>query len=166
MGSYIPSTMNGTNTHPSGYPLACGRCKVRGCKNWLLSYNSGMDKPIANKFCVCAQTPSHDAYYTGHGRGTSAHADVPPFLCLRNGLMDCGKFGLWLETHQLGILQKLMVGYRCMCVRVHLFPYLRNGWTDLAETWCVVRGPLAMCFTQNGGICMSTYVTVHTFKHI
>ena len=30
------------------------------------------------------------------------------------------------------------------------FSFLGKGWTDCAETWCVVRGPLAMCFTQDG----------------
>ena len=32
-------------------------------------------------------------------------------------------------------------------------PYLRNGWTDRAEIWCVVRDPLAMRFTPlRGGV--------------
>ena len=67
------------------------------------------------------------------------------------------KSGLWLETHKLGAFQKLMVGCRCMCAP--LFPYLGNGWTDCAKTWCVVRGPLAMRFTQNGGYAHSARLT-------
>ena len=31
------------------------------------------------------------------------------------------------------------------------FPYLGNGKPDCAETWCVVREPLAMHFTKDGG---------------
>ena len=42
-----------------------------------------------------------------------------------------------------------MAGHRCTC-SPH-FPYLGNGCTDCAEIWCVLRGPLAMHFTQNGG---------------
>ena len=41
-----------------------------------------------------------------------------------------------------------------------------NGWTDGAENWCVVRGPPAMHFKQDGDILPSARVTVHTFKHI
>ena len=50
-------------------------------------------------------------------------------------------------------------------VRTH-FTYLGNGWADCAETWCVIRGSLAMRFTQNRDIRTSARVTVHTFKHI
>ena len=31
------------------------------------------------------------------------------------------------------------------------FPYLRSGGTVYAETWCVIGGPLAMHFAQDGG---------------
>ena len=48
----------------------------------------------------------------------------------------------------------------------HPFSVPRERWTDCAETWCVVRGPLAMRFTQNGGTRASTRIIVHTFKHI
>ena len=55
-------------------------------------------------------------------------------------------------------------------VRTHApiinYLYLWDGWTDCAETSCVVREPLAMRFTQNGDILMSARVTVSTFKHI
>ena len=46
------------------------------------------------------------------------------------------------------------------------FPYLGNGWTDCAGTWCVVRGPLSMRFKGIEEIHTSARVTVHTFKHI
>ena len=39
-------------------------------------------------------------------------------------------------------------------VQVHLhtcFPYLRNGWTDCTDIWCVARGPIAMRFTVTSG---------------
>ena len=32
------------------------------------------------------------------------------------------------------------------------FPYLGNGWTDCSETLFVVRGPLAIGFTQDGDV--------------
>ena len=33
------------------------------------------------------------------------------------------------------------------------FPYLGSGWTDCAEVWFVVRGPLDWRFTTvNGGV--------------
>ena len=49
------------------------------------------------------------------------------------------------------------------------FPYLGNGWTDCAETLCVIRGSLAMCLTHNGGgggIRTSASVTLHTFTSL
>ena len=42
------------------------------------------------------------------------------------------------------------------------FPYLGNGFADCAETWCVVRGPLAMRFTQDGDVRTSARGTVLT----
>ena len=39
-------------------------------------------------------------------------------------------------------------------------PYLGNGWTDCTEIWCVVRGPMAMRFTQDGRFCTSASVTI------
>ena len=53
-----------------------------------------------------------------------------------------------------------MVGYH-----VHLrtpFLHLRNGWTDCAENWCVVR-PLATHFTQDGDIFSRAHETVHIY---
>ena len=41
-----------------------------------------------------------------------------------------------------------------------------NGWTDCAENWCVIRGSLAIHFTQDGDIFSRARVTVQTFKHI
>ena len=43
------------------------------------------------------------------------------------------------------------------------FPYLRNGWTDCAETWRVIRGLLAIHFEQDGGylldrMCKCTHI--------
>ena len=29
------------------------------------------------------------------------------------------------------------------------FPYLRNGWTYCTKIWCVVKDPLARCFTKS-----------------
>ena len=42
------------------------------------------------------------------------------------------------------------------------FPHLGNGWTDCADICCVVRGPLAVHFTQDGDIFSSARVTVPT----
>ena len=38
----------------------------------------------------------------------------------------------------------------CPCARADVipFPYLVNGWTDCAEIWYVVRGPLARRLTK------------------
>ena len=43
------------------------------------------------------------------------------------------------------------------------FPYLGNSWkwTDYSETWCVVRGPLAMHFTQDGGFLHERTCSTH-----
>ena len=48
------------------------------------------------------------------------------------------------------------------------FLYLGNGWTDCAETWGVVRGPLAMRFTKDEGYlhertCNCTHIEAHLF---
>ena len=43
------------------------------------------------------------------------------------------------------------------------FQYLRNGWTDCTEIWCVGRGPVTMRFTQNGRFCTNASVT---FSHL
>ena len=40
------------------------------------------------------------------------------------------------ESRSTAILKRLL--FRT------LFSYVRNGWTDCADAWCVVRGPLAM----------------------
>ena len=40
------------------------------------------------------------------------------------------------------------------------FPYLGNGWKDRAENRCVVRGPLAIYFTQGGVTFASALITV------
>ena len=65
------------------------------------------------------------------------------------------KFGVCLETKQRCIFHGSCVGYICTCaLRTCIctpFPYLGNGWTDCAEMWCVVRDPLARCFTKVWG---------------
>ena len=43
------------------------------------------------------------------------------------------------------------------------FPDHWNGWTDCAENWCVVLGPLATHFTRDKDTFPSVRVTVHTF---
>ena len=58
------------------------------------------------------------------------------------------------------------MGYMCTFSRAHPFPQFGNSRTDCAEISRLFRGPLAMCFTQDGDICFSAGVTVHTFKHI
>ena len=45
------------------------------------------------------------------------------------------------------------------------FPYLGNGWTDSAETWCAVRGPIAIPFIK-WRISARTHVQLYTLKHI
>ena len=42
------------------------------------------------------------------------------------------------------------------------FPYLENDWTECAETWCVVRGPLAMSFKRVEGVRTSARVAGQT----
>ena len=66
------------------------------------------------------------------------------------------KVGMWLETHWISVLQRDPLAKRFTEVngRVHVhvrtpFPCLGNSWTDCADNWCVVRGLLAMHFTQN-----------------
>ena len=55
-----------------------------------------------------------------------------------------------LETHKLGVLQKLNIGYLPTSPRAQVHtsfpPYLGNGWMDCAEILCVVRGPLTIYF--------------------
>ena len=94
---------------------------------------------------------------------TCARAYVPLFRISETAGPIALKFGLWLETHQLGVLQKLMVGYRRTCA-----PLFRISGTAgrIALKLGVVRGPLAMHCTQHGGYPHERLVTVHTFKHI
>ena len=60
------------------------------------------------------------------------------------------KFGVWLETHYVGILEKSRVGCICTSARadVPTFPHLGNSQTDCAKIWYVVRDPLAGRFTE------------------
>ena len=39
-------------------------------------------------------------------------------------------------------------------------PCLGSSWTDCTEIWCVVRGHVAVCFTQDGIFCTNASVTV------
>ena len=68
-------------------------------------------------------------------------ADVPLLRISETAEPITLKFGLRLETHQLGVLQKLMVGYRCTCA-----PLIGVSGTSgrIALKLGVVRGPLAM----------------------
>ena len=84
------------------------------------------------------------------------------------------KFGMWLETHHLGVLQKSRGRYICTCtpapVQMCPFSYISETAGRIAlKICCLVRGSLAILaihFTQNGDIFSSTRVTVQTFKHI
>ena len=68
-------------------------------------------------------------------------ADVPLLPISETAEPIALKFGLRLETHQLGVLQKLMVGHRCTCA-----PLIRVSGTSgmIALKLGVVRGPLVM----------------------
>ena len=54
---------------------------------------------------------------------TRARADMPLFRILETAGRIALKFGVWLGTHELGVLQTSRVGYICTCARadVHLF---------------------------------------------
>ena len=52
-----------------------------------------------------------------------------------------------------------------MHVRTH-FSNLGNGWTDYAETWCVVRVPLALRCTKGGGYPHERACSFSTFNQI
>ena len=71
----------------------CGTCKVRGCKNWLLSFNSGMDMPIVTKFGLCLEAKSRCILHRSWVAYicTSAPADVPPFSYIGNVWTDCAE---------------------------------------------------------------------------
>ena len=49
-----------------------------------------------------------------------ARADVPPFRISETVGQIALKFGMWLETHQLGVLHNpIRVGYSSTCAREH-----------------------------------------------
>ena len=108
-----------------------------------------MDGPMVKKWGVCLETKPRCILHMG---GVHLHvltcvrADVPPFTYLGNTGRIALKFGMWLESHHQGFLQKLRVGHSCTCAP--LFSYLGNGWTDCAEICYVVRDPLAKRFTK------------------
>ena len=81
---------------------------------------------------------------------TRARADVPLFRISETAGPIALKFGVLLGSHEIGVLQTSRLGYSCTCEHAHVqmchFPYLRNGWTDCAEIWCVVCDPLAKRF--------------------
>ena len=73
-------------------------------------------------------------------------------------------------NHQLLVMTRRIsprskVGKKATLVRTP-FSYLRNGWMDLAETWCVARGPLALRFAKNGGYPHERTCNRTHFKHI
>ena len=65
---------------------------------------------VVTKFGVCLET-SRGACYIGHGWGTYARTyarvDVPLFRISETAGRIALKFGMWLETHKQGFLQKL-----------------------------------------------------------
>ena len=89
------------------------------------------------------------------------------FRCLVKDWTDCAEILcvvrdplVWCFTEVNGVVQ--------VHVRTaHPFSMSRERLDGLcyAETWCVVRGPLAI-FTHDGDVRMSASVTVHTFRHI
>ena len=84
--------------------------------------------------------------------GISARAHVRACRCALFRISEMTgritlKFGVWLETHYLGVLQNSRVGtYVRTCARADAppFPYLGNSGTDRAEIWCVVREELGV----------------------
>ena len=70
--------------------VARGTCKVRGCKNWPLSYNSGMDGPIVTKFGVCLEIKPRCILcrsWVGYIRAYAhAHVHMCPFSVSRKRL--------------------------------------------------------------------------------
>ena len=85
------------------------------------------------------------------------------------------KFGMWLETHKLSVLQQLMLGIAHVQLypegtaeRVHVripFAYLGKGWTVCNEIRCVAR---TSAYAFNTGCEIPHYRKwyCHTFKHI
>ena len=51
---------------------------------------------------------------------------TPPFSISGTAGRIVLKFCIWLETYKFGVLQKLSVGYRCMCARAHPYSVSRK----------------------------------------
>ena len=100
---------------------------------------SGPAGRIALKFGVWVERQIYQAYYKSLWWGTAARAQ--PFFVTQKWLDGLRWYVIryplakrfYRETHQLGVLHNLMVGYTCTCARAHVrtsFLYHRNDWMD------------------------------------
>ena len=132
-----------------------------------------MDRPTVTNLVCVFKRPSHDAYHTGHGWGTSARACVrtcgcaPPFPYLGNGWTDFAEIWFGVRDPLAWRLTKVNGGVQDPHVRTCAPLFLISGTAGhIALKLVVVRRPLTMRFTQNEGYLHDRTCNVHTFKHI
>ena len=66
-----------------------------------------------------------------------------------------------LKKNQMRLHVPRFILYHSFTITLYIpSPYLGNSWTDRTEIWCVDRGLLAMCFTQDGRFFTNARVTV------
>ena len=122
MGSYIPSVVNGTT--PIHLGSHCGTWHVprERCQNWpLIKLRNGF-ADCDQIWCIIKdQAAMHNTQVMAgvhlHVR-TCTRADVPLFRISEMAGRIALKFGLWLGTHYLNLLQELMLG---TCARAYPF---------------------------------------------
>ena len=81
-----------------------------------------------------------------------------PFRVLGTAGRTALKFGMWLETHYFGILQKLTVGHRGTCLRAHPFSVSREWFYGFVLKLGVWLGDRQLCVWRRMGMFARAHV--------